>query len=163
MSSDVRKIRLFHSQNARRSIVSQQASQGHPQRTRSRASYTAVSFLLIDPVDLPGRSLAHCGSETGCCWVPSKGGAAHARGGCRLASPGRDCCVWSRLYAFGNLTEDDRWGGARKLRCGEVRGTGIRPCRKMRLASMPQLHVHCGRLAKEGEPGAFLVSSEGGT
>ena len=163
MSSDVHKIRLFHSHKARRSIVSQQAIQGHPQRTRGRANYTAGSFLLIDPVDLPGRSLAHCGSETGCCWVPIKGGAAHARGGCHLASLGGGFCVRSRLQAFGYFTEDDRWGRARKLRCGEVRGTGIRPCRRRLLVSMPQLHVHCGRLAKEWEPRAFLVSSKGGT
>ena len=102
------EFECFVHTNVRRSIVLHQTVQGHQQCIRSRASCTASSFLCADPVDLPSRSLAHCGSEAGCCWVPMKGGAAQAKGGCRLASPVGGSCVWSRLQTFGYLTENDR-------------------------------------------------------
>ena len=40
--------------------------------------------------------------------------------------------------------------------------TGGRTSRKRLLAFVPQLRVHCGGLADEGEPWALLLSSQGG-
>ena len=52
------EFKCFVHTDAERSIVLQTV-QGHPQRTKGLARCTASSFLFVDPVDFPSRSLTY--------------------------------------------------------------------------------------------------------